>query len=247
MNMDLTLWSVGSLLLTSVQFILLLCLLRSVVLSPRSLLCFVCVVILVLFLWRGMTKRPPFHMHIIPWFISWRFILHNQLWPNQDIGEQDGLLNPLVSQQRTNVFLLRNHFGHLNVLYSLHNELTLFHKYTSTERQREITRVDPNPRDTITWDTTSVVGNSRYPNGLSANYSLIQFTCILFLLLEYICFSIYFLCSPCFSFASITTEWNRPVRVAASDLPGVQQLSIRFVELPVSFRSAFNFTTKCII
>ena len=38
-------------------------------------------------------------------------------------------------------------------LYSLHNGLALLHKYTSTERQRSW----PDPRDTITCDTTSVV------------------------------------------------------------------------------------------
>ena len=56
---------------------------------------------------------------------------------------------------------------------------------------KEFTRVDPNPRDTVTWDTTCVVDNSRYPTGLSAKYCLTWFTCILFLLLEYIYFPIY--------------------------------------------------------
>ena len=56
------------------------------------------------------------------------------------------------------------------LLYSLHNGLTLLHKYTSTERWPEFTRVDPKARDTITWDTTSVVDNSRYPTGLPPSY-----------------------------------------------------------------------------
>ena len=76
------------------------------------------------------------------------------------------------------------------VLYSLHNELILLHKYMSTEPWPEFTRVEPDPRDTITWDTICFVDNSRYLTGLSNNYSLTQFTCILFLLLEYIHFSI---------------------------------------------------------
>ena len=76
------------------------------------------------------------------------------------------------------------------LLFSLNNGLTLLHKYTSTELWPEFTRVDPNPRGTTTWDSTSVVDNSHYPTGLSANYCLIKFTCILFLLLN-ICFSIY--------------------------------------------------------
>ena len=48
--------------------------------------------------------------------------------------------------------------------------------------------VDPDPRDTITCNTTCVVGNSRYSSGLSANYCLTQFTCLLLLLLEYMFF-----------------------------------------------------------
>ena len=52
----------------------------------------------------------------------------------------------------------------------------------------EFTRVDPDPRDTITCNTTCVMDNSRYPTGLSANYCLTQFTCILFLSLEYFFF-----------------------------------------------------------
>ena len=61
---------------------------------------------------------------------------------------------------------------------------------------REFTRVNPDPHDTITCNTTCVVNNSRYPTELSANYCLTQFTCILFLLLEYICFSIYLFVFP---------------------------------------------------
>ena len=46
-------------------------------------------------------------------------------------------------------------------------------------------------------------------NFLSTNYYLTRFTWILFLLLEYICFSINpFLCSPCRSFVGITTLSN---------------------------------------
>ena len=61
-------------------------------------------------------------------------------------------------------------FFEIYVLYSLHNGLTLLHKYTSMERWQGFTRVDPNPRDTITFNTTCVVDNSRYPTGLSASY-----------------------------------------------------------------------------
>ena len=46
------------------------------------------------------------------------------------------------------------------------------------------------------------------PTQLSANYCLTLFTYILFLLLEYICFST-FLCSLCLSLVSIITNWRR--------------------------------------
>ena len=82
------------------------------------------------------------------------------------------------------------------VLYSVHNRLTLLHKYTSTKRWPEFTRVDSTSRDKMTCNTTCVEDNSRYPTGLSANYSLTQFTCILFLFLEYICFSVYLFVFP---------------------------------------------------
>ena len=77
------------------------------------------------------------------------------------------------------------------MLYSQHNGLILLHKYTSTEHWPEFPRVNPDSRDTITCNTTCIVDNSRYLTGLSANYCRTQFTCIWFLLLEYICFSIY--------------------------------------------------------
>ena len=48
------------------------------VLSPRSLWCFLCVAIFDLVRWWGMTMRPPFHMHILPLFISWRLLIMTQ-------------------------------------------------------------------------------------------------------------------------------------------------------------------------
>ena len=52
----------------------------------------------------------------------------------------------------------------------------------------------PYPRDTITCDTTCVEDRQSLPHWtlsfLLTNYCLTKFTCILFLLLEYICFSI---------------------------------------------------------
>ena len=39
------------------------------------------------------------------------------------------------------------------LLYSRNNGLALLHKYTSTERQNS----EPDPRDTATCDTTSIV------------------------------------------------------------------------------------------
>ena len=68
------------------------------------------------------------------------------------------------------------------LLYSLHNGLALLHKYTST---RASDRERTNQRDIITCDTICVVDSK-----LSINYCLTRFTCILFLLLKYICFSI---------------------------------------------------------
>ena len=46
------------------------------------------------------------------------------------------------------------------LLYSLHNRFALLHKYTSTERQTS----QPNPRDTITCDTTCVVDGYSLPH-----------------------------------------------------------------------------------
>ena len=84
---------------------------------------------------------------------------------------------------------------YIYMLYSLHDRIILLHKYMSTEHWLEFTRVIQT-HVTIRCDTICVVDNSRYPTGLSAHYCLIQFTCILFLLLEYICFSIYLFVFP---------------------------------------------------
>ena len=76
-------------------------------------------------------------------------------------------------------------------MYFLHNGLALLHKYTSTRASDgEFT----NQHDTITCDTICIVDGYSLPHWtlsfLSTNYCLTRFTCILFLLLEYICFSI---------------------------------------------------------
>ena len=97
-----------------------------------------------------------------------------------------------IIQIDTSIGILRSYW---KLLYSLHIGLTLLHKYMSTECWPEFTRVDPDPCDTITCNTTCVVDNSRYPTGLSANYCLTPFTCILFQLLEYVFLST-FLCVP---------------------------------------------------
>ena len=82
------------------------------------------------------------------------------------------------------------------MLYSLHNGLALFHKYTSTERQGS----KPDPRDTVTCDTTFSVDGPSLPHWThsfpSTNYCLTRFTCILFLLLEYTCFFYQPFCVP---------------------------------------------------
>ena len=101
--------------------------------------------------------------------------------------------SPSYILNRTTTALLKDSFGIM--LYSLHNSLTLLYKYMSTERWPEFTRVDPNPCDTIKWDTNCIVDNSHYLTGLSANYCLTQFTCICFGYLN-ICFSIYFFVFP---------------------------------------------------
>ena len=78
----------------------------------------------------------------------------------------------------------------LILLYSLHNGLTLLHKYMSR-------RV---PEFTITCDTICLVNGESLPHWtlsfLSTNYCLTLFACTLFLLLEYICFSINLLVFP---------------------------------------------------
>ena len=77
------------------------------------------------------------------------------------------------------------------LLYSLHNGLALLHKYTSTTASEEECT---NQRDTIMCDTICVVDGQSLPHWTlsfqSTNYYLTRLTCILFLLLEYICFSI---------------------------------------------------------
>ena len=95
-------------------------------------------------------------------------------------------------------------------LYSPHIGLALLRKYTSMEHWREFTRVNPDPLDTIMCNATCIVDNSRYPTELSANYCLTRFTCILFLLLEYM-FFYRPSCVPA-SFASITTITQTDIR-----------------------------------
>ena len=93
------------------------------------------------------------------------------------------------------------------MLYSVHNELVLLHKYRFTKHQRELNKTHVTQSRVIPLELWM---DSRVPHWtlsfLLTNYCLTRFPCIFFLLLEYICFSINLLEFPVsFFFASITT------------------------------------------
>ena len=95
---------------------------------------------------------------------------------------------------------LKNSIWPIDCIYSLHNELDLLHKYTST---RASDRVQQSVWHNHVWYYL----HSYYPLGfLPTNYCLTRVTCIVFLLLEYMFFNQPFLSSPCLSFVSITTD-----------------------------------------
>ena len=90
------------------------------------------------------------------------------------------------------------------MLYSLYNGLTLLHKYTSTEYQQ----ADPNPCDTVTCDTACIVDRLSLPdwtlNFLLTTVSPNSLVSCFYYLNVHVFLST-FLCSPCLSFAGITT------------------------------------------
>ena len=105
-------------------------------------------------------------------------------------------------------FRLWSFFESLQLLFQQHYYygLALLHKYMSTRASEVFT----NQRDTITCDTICVVDGLSLPHWtfsfLSTNYCLTRFTCILFLLLEYICFSINPFCVPRVFFLSASQQ-----------------------------------------